>query len=111
LYGFFYIWIKDFELIAKPLYYLFKKRIVFFWNKEVYKKAIKRLQNALTLASILIRINYFKRVSEIIIKMNISLKDYKDYFGQRDLKIKKVQSIKYKSGIWFIIEQKYDIMK
>jgi len=48
---------------------------------------------------VLIKINYNIKVGEIIIKVNINLKEYKGYLGQKDIKSKKVCLIYYKSSI------------
>jgi hypothetical protein len=48
---------------------------------------------------ILIKIDYNTKVGEIIIKVNASLKEYKGYLGQKNIKSKKVRFIYYKSGI------------
>ena len=47
----------------------------------------------------LIKINYSTKVKEIIIRVNVSLKGYKGYLGQKDIKFKKVYLIYYKSNI------------
>ena len=49
---------------------------------------------------VLIKINYNIKVGEIIIKVNINLKEYKGYLGQKDIKSRKVRSIHYESSIW-----------
>jgi hypothetical protein len=48
---------------------------------------------------VLIKINYSTKVREIIIRVNASLKGYKGYLGQKDIKSKKVRLIYYKSSI------------
>jgi hypothetical protein len=48
----------------------------------------------------LIKIDYSTKVKEIIIRVNISLKEYRGYLGQKDIKSKKVHFIYYKSNIW-----------
>jgi len=47
----------------------------------------------------LIKIDYSIKVKEIIIKVNASLKGYKGYLGQKDIKSRKVRLIYYKSSI------------
>ena len=47
----------------------------------------------------LIKINYSTKAEEIVIRVDISLKGYKGYLGQKDIKSRKVYSIYYKSGI------------
>jgi hypothetical protein len=48
---------------------------------------------------VLIKINYSIKAKEIIIRVNTSLKEYKEYLGQKDIKSKKVYLIYYKSSI------------
>jgi hypothetical protein len=48
---------------------------------------------------VLIKINYSTKVKEIIIRIDTSLKGYRGYLGQKDIKSGKVYSIHYKSGI------------
>jgi hypothetical protein len=48
---------------------------------------------------VLIKINYSIKAKEIIIKINVSLKEYKGYLGQKDIKSRKVRLIYYKSSI------------
>ena len=47
----------------------------------------------MTIAFILIKINYSFKAKEIMIKVNASLKGYKRYLNQRDFKTQKVRSI------------------
>jgi hypothetical protein len=48
---------------------------------------------------VLIKIDYSIKVKEIVIRVDASLKGYKGYLGQKDIKSKKVRLIYYKSGI------------
>ena len=48
----------------------------------------------------LIKINYNTKAREIVIRVNASLKGYREYLGQKDIKSRKVYSIYYKSNIW-----------
>jgi hypothetical protein len=48
---------------------------------------------------ILIKIDYSIKIKEIIIRVDTSLKGYKGYLGQKDIKFKKVRFIHYKSSI------------
>jgi hypothetical protein len=48
---------------------------------------------------VLIKIDYNIKIREIIIRVNINLKGYKGYLGQKDIKSRKVHSIYYKSSI------------
>ena len=47
----------------------------------------------------LIKIDYNIKAGEIVIRVDASLKGYRGYLGQKDIKSRKVYSIHYKSGI------------
>jgi hypothetical protein len=48
----------------------------------------------------LIKINYSIKVEEIVVGVDASLKGYRGYLGQKDIKSRKVRLIYYKSSIW-----------
>jgi hypothetical protein len=48
---------------------------------------------------VLIKIDYNIKVREIIIRVDASLKGYRGYLGQKDIRSKKVRLIYYKSSI------------
>ena len=48
----------------------------------------------------LIKIDYSTKAGEIVVKVNASLKGYRGYLGQKDIKSRKVYPVYYKSGIW-----------
>jgi hypothetical protein len=48
---------------------------------------------------VFIKINYNIKAEEIIIRVDASLKGYRGYLGQKDIKFKKVRPVYYKSGI------------
>jgi hypothetical protein len=47
----------------------------------------------------LIKIDYSTKAKEIVIRVNASLKGYREYLGQKDIKSRKVRPIYYESGI------------
>jgi hypothetical protein len=49
---------------------------------------------------VLIKIDYNIKVREIIVRVDASLKGYRGYLGQKDIKSRKVRLIHYKSSIW-----------
>jgi hypothetical protein len=49
---------------------------------------------------VLIKIDYSTEVGEIVVGVDASLKGYRGYLGQKDIKSGKVRSICYKSSIW-----------
>ena len=48
---------------------------------------------------VLIKIDYNTKVGEIVVRVNTSLKGYRGYLSQKDIKSRKVRSIYYKSSI------------
>jgi hypothetical protein len=48
---------------------------------------------------VLIKIDYSIKVREIVVRVDASLKGYRGYLGQKDIKFKKVYPIYYKSSI------------
>ena len=48
---------------------------------------------------VLVRINYSLDAREIVVRVDISLDEYKGYLGQRDLKSRKVRLARYKSRV------------
>jgi hypothetical protein len=48
---------------------------------------------------VLIKIDYSIKAGEIIVGVDASLKGYRGYLGQKDIKSRKVRLIYYKSGI------------
>jgi hypothetical protein len=54
----------------------------------------------LVTAPVLIKIDYSTKVGEIIIRVDASLKGYRGYLGQKDIKSRKVYPVYYKSSIW-----------
>ena len=62
-------------------------------------------------ALVLIKIDYSTKAGEIMVRVDASLKGYRGYLGQKDIKSRKVRPIYYKSGIWSQAERKYDATK
>jgi hypothetical protein len=50
------------------------------------------------MALVLIKINYSPRAREIIVRVTISLEEYRGYLGQRNIKTRRVCPIRYKSN-------------
>ena len=47
----------------------------------------------MVIALVLIKIDYSPRAREIIVRVDISLEEYGEYLGQRDIKARKVRLI------------------
>src|SRR5271167_3051469 len=60
------IWVKDFAIIAQPIYFLLKKNVIWNWGLE-QDQAMDKLKLALTQAPALVRIDYSEGAGEIIL--------------------------------------------
>jgi hypothetical protein len=49
-------------------------------------------------ALVLIKINYSPRAREIVVGVDASLEEYREYLGQMDIKTRRVRPTRYKSG-------------
>ena len=65
----------------------------------------------MTIAPVLVRINYTPKAGEIVVAVNASLVRYSRYLGQQDLKTKRVRPLRYKSRVWSLAEQNYNATK
>lgn len=99
---------KEFAIVAEPIYKLLKKDAEFRWNQE-QTLAMDRLKLALITAPALITIDYSKRAEIIILAMNASLQRWGAVLMQ--MVLKKKHSARYESGMWNPAEQRYDATK
>ena len=67
------IWIPEFAMLAKPIYNLFKKGVVWEWRIE-HEVAMDALKKALTEAPALVKIDYSEGAGAIILRVDASLK-------------------------------------
>ncbi len=111
LYIYFRIQVKDFGQIIEPIYCLFKKGIKWYQDLELQRKAMKTLQNTMTIVLVLIRINYRPKAREVVVRVDTSLEGYRGYLGQRDPKTQRVRPVQYKSRVQSKVEKKYDTTK
>lgn len=93
------IWIKNFALIASPIYHILKKNMFFIWEKEQIK-AMKLLKLALTTYTVLISIDFSERTGEII----LALDTYQEICGGILMQLvqEKRYLSKYESEIWSV---------
>jgi ribonuclease HI len=103
------IWIKDFSVIAEPIYYLFKKGVPWNWGLE-QDRAMDTLKHALTHAPALVRIIYTDKAGEVILGVDASLKGWGAVLMQLDDQGRRHPS-RYESGLWNTAEQNYDATK
>jgi transposase InsO family protein len=101
------VWIKDFSVVAKPMYRLLKKGVEFCWDEDC-DDAMDKLKDALTNAPALSTIDY-ESAGEIVLSVDASgdgwgaiLQQYVD--GKR-------HPIRYESGVWTTPEKNYDAGK
>jgi hypothetical protein len=69
------IWIEGFAIIAKPIYTLFRKDVVWIWGLE-QDLAMNTLKTALTQAPALAKIDYSEGGGDIILAPDASLKGW-----------------------------------
>src|SRR5438046_808140 len=58
------IWVKNFAIVAAPIYYLFKKGVEWVWGQE-QDMAMDNLKVALTWAPALVKIDYSEGAGDI----------------------------------------------
>jgi hypothetical protein len=95
---YYWIWIKDFSVIAEPIYCLFKKVVPWNWGLE-QDLAMSALKTALTSAPALVKIIYVDGAREIILAVDASLKGWGAVLMQLNALGKRHPS-RYESGLW-----------
>ena len=103
------IWIKDFAMVAAPVYQLFRKNVKWNWGAE-QQQAMDTLKTALTTAPALCKIQYGPGWGEIYVGVDASLDGWGGVMGQFD-ENKKRKVSRYESGIWNKAERNYDATK
>ena len=107
---YYWIWIKDFVIIAQLIYILFKKNKAFIWkNSQI--QAMKIFKLILIIISAFKIINYIEDVSEVICTVNVSRENWEDNLMQVKQEKKKQHIIYYKNEIWSDVKKHYDIKK
>ena len=102
------IWIRNFAVLAKPLYELLKKNIEFVWT-QVCDDAMDILKEALKNAPALATLDYTDDAGEIILAVDASSEGWGAILqqmidGQR-------HPVRYESGVWSEPEKMYDAGK
>ena len=78
------IWIKDFSIIAEPIYYLFKKGVPWNWGLE-QDLAMNVLKTALTTAPALVKIIYTDGAGDVILAVDASYEGWGSILMQLDI--------------------------
>ena len=102
------IWILDFAIVAEPIYRLLKKDAAFVWGME-QTEAMDLLKIALTSPPALKTIDYSELAGLIILAVDASLKGWGAVLMQ--IFDGKRHPIRYESGVWSEVEQRYDATK
>ena len=100
------IWIRDFSVIAEPLFRLMKKDQDFEWQDD-QQGAMDALKKSLTEAPAVKPIDY-KRSGQIVLSVDCSLQGWNAIFNQGEVDTKKRHPTQYESGMWASSEKKYD---
>ena len=103
------IWIPKFAMLAKPMYNLFRKGVLWAWGIE-HDLVMAALKEALMAAPALVRIDYSEGAGAVILAVDASLEGWGAILGQEDKKGKKHPSW-YESGLWNKAEAGYDVTK
>ena len=107
---YYWIWIKDFAVIAQLIYILFRKSQVFIW-KDSQIWAMKILKLVLIIAPAFKIIDYSEGADMIICAVDTSGEGWGDNLIQVEQNGKQQHAIWYESGIWFNVEKCYDAGK
>jgi hypothetical protein len=100
------IWVKDFTIVAAPIYRLFRREVPFVWGDE-QQASMDILKEALTSAPALRTLKYSEAAGEIIIAVDASLA----VLQQIDPTTGKRHPSRYESGLWTEQESRYDAGK
>jgi len=107
---YYWLWIKNFVLIAASIYDLFKKNRIYQWSNE-QQKIINKLKIMLSTQSVIWLLSYDENTENIILTVNFSLKEWNLCFMQI-VKNKKWQHVcKYDNKIWSVTESVYNTEK
>jgi hypothetical protein len=101
------IWIEGFAIIAAPIYFLFKKGVMFHWG-TYQQEAMDILKLKLTNPPALVSIDY-ESGDEIVLGVDASLEGWGSNLLQ--IRDKKRHPVRYESGIWSDAEKRYDATK
>jgi RNase H-like domain found in reverse transcriptase/Integrase zinc binding domain len=106
---FYRIWVKNFGVIAEPLYRLLKKDVPFEFGME-QELAMAALKKALTEAPGLVSLDYSDEAGKIILTVDASLTGWGAVLQQLDTD-KKRHPVRFESGLWTTAERNYDATK
>jgi len=107
---YYWLWIKNFALIAALIYDLFKKNRVYQWNNK-QQEIMNKLKIVLSTQLVIWSLSYDKDTENIILIVNSSLKEW-DLCFMQIVKNKKWQHIcKYDSEIWSVTKSVYNAEK
>ena len=106
---YYHIWIKNFTLVMKFIYWLMKKNIIFKWTWK-QQAAMNSLKTLLMTVSALCFIDY-ENEEDIILIINASLQGWSTVLMQVNKKIKKWHLSWYESDLWTELKQNYNVGK
>ena len=102
------VWIRNFSIIAKPMYHLLKKNVEINWDENC-SNAMELLKKALTEAPALSTLDYYEESGEIVLAVDASGEGWGAILQQE--KDGARHPIRYESGVWTALEKKYDAGK
>ena len=104
--GYYRIWIKDFSVIAEPLFRLMKKDQDFEWPED-QQEAMGALKKSLTEAPALKPIDY-ESSGQIVLFVDSSPQGWGAILQQEEINTKKRHPARYESRMWASSQKKYD---
>ena len=106
---YYHIWVKNFAIVAVPIYYLLQKGVEWVWGPE-QDLAMDTLKMALTQAPALVKIDYSEGAGDIILAADASQSGWGANLMQQDIEGRRHPS-QYESGLWSKTELQYDAIK
>ena len=102
------IWVRNFSIVAQPLYNLLRKNVEFVWTEDC-SDAMEELKESLTNAPALSTLNYTEDAREIVLAVDASGEGWGAILQQE--KEGKRHPVRYESGVWTPAEKNYDAGK
>jgi len=98
---YYWLWIKNFTLIAASIYNLFKKNRVYQWDDE-QQEVMNKLKIVLSTQFVIWLLNYDEDTENIVLTVNSSLKEWSLCFMQivKNKKYNMSANMTVKSELW-----------
>ena len=104
------IFIKDFAIIAAPIFQLFRKNVRFKWD-EGCSTAMEQLKGLLVEAPILVSLDFSTSALRVVLEIDASTSVGWGAVLSQFREDGKLHPARFESGIWSDSEKKYDALK